>query len=143
MTSPVARERRDGYSSTIARQLNALLTVHANGLRSRRRGPGAVSAIDLVLFHRVVAFLIARFDETNADCARSYANSACYSQHDIQAKVRIMNRAFDARVLAESAPDDPTAQAVLATYDTVLRHLAQTYDIHPDYQQAWRPGSEE
>jgi hypothetical protein len=102
--------------------------------------------MDLVLFHRVVAFLVARLEETSADCARSKAHRSYgphdIQAHDIQAKVRIMNRAFDARVLAGSFPDDPRAQATLAAYDTVLRHLAQTYETHPDYQQAWHPDSE-
>lgn len=82
---------------------------------------------------------MARLDETSADCGRSCAHRS-YAPHDVQAKVRIMNRAFDARMLAVSSPDDIRAQATLAAYDTVLRDLAQAYEYHPDYQQAWRPG---
>lgn len=119
----------------------AVPTVQSNELRSRFRDLESVSAMDLVLFHRVVAFLVARLRETSADCGRSYAHRS-YAPHDIQAKLRIMNRAFDARVLAGSSPDDPRAQATVAAYDTVLRHLAQTYETHPDYQHAWRPDSE-
>jgi hypothetical protein len=85
---------------------------------------------------------MARMDETSADRSRSWAHRS-YAPHDIQAKVRIMNRAFDARMLAVSAPGDVGAQATLAAYDTVLRDLAQAYEYHPDYQQAWRPNSEE
>ncbi|MGH3622664.1 MAG: DUF6221 family protein [Sciscionella sp.] len=32
---------------------------------------------------------------------------------------------------------------MLTVYDAVIRHLAEVYDTHPDYQPHWRPEGEE
>lgn len=94
--------------------------------------------MDLRLFDGVAAFLDARLDDESANPAARYTSRA-EAFKDIEAKVRIVNRAYEARDLVRSFPDDAGAGALLAAYGTVLRHLAEVYDRHPDYQRAWWP----
>jgi hypothetical protein len=94
--------------------------------------------MDLQLFDEVAAFLDARLDDESANPTGRYASRA-EAFKDIEAKVRIMNRADEVRDLVRSFPDDVGATAVLAAYGAVLRHLAEVYDRHPDYQRAWWP----
>lgn len=98
--------------------------------------------MDLALFDSVAAFLEARLDQTSDHRASSYGDAA-YAMKDIEAKVRIMNRAFDAREFVQSFPEDACAQTMFTVYDAVIRHLAEAYDTHPDYERTWRPGGEE
>ncbi len=98
--------------------------------------------MDLALFDTVAAFLDARLDDERANPTGRYASRA-EAFKDLEAKVRIMNRAYDARDLARSFPDDASARAMLTVYDAVIRHLAEVYDTHPDYQHHWRPEGEE
>ena len=94
--------------------------------------------MDLTRFDAVAAFLDARLDEEAANPTRRYT-SRTEAFKDIEAKVRIMNRAHEARDLVRSFPDDPGATAILAVHEAVLRHLAEVYNTHPDYQRDWWP----
>jgi hypothetical protein len=94
--------------------------------------------MDVPLFDSVAAFLEARLDDESANPTGRYADRA-EAFKDIEAKVRIMNRAYEARDLVRSFPDDAGASSVLAAYDAVLRHLAEVYDRHPEYQRHWWP----
>jgi hypothetical protein len=69
---------------------------------------------------------------------RRYANPG-EAYRDIEAKVRIMNRAYEVRDLLESFPDDEGVLAMLGPYEKVIRHLAEVYNRHPDYQRDWWP----
>lgn len=94
--------------------------------------------MDLARFDAVAAFLDARLDEEAANPTRRYT-SRTEAFKDIEAKVRVMNRAYEARDLVGSFPDDPVVTAVLAAHEAVLRHLAEVYNTHPDYQRDWWP----
>lgn len=94
--------------------------------------------MDLQLFDELAAFLEARLGHESANPTGRYTSRA-EAFKDIEAKVRIMNRAGEARDLVRSFPDDAGANAVLAAYGSVLRHLAAVYDRHPDYQRTWWP----
>jgi hypothetical protein len=94
--------------------------------------------VDLELFDEVAAFLDARLDDEVANPTGRYASRA-EAFKDIEAKVRIMNRAHEARDLLRSFPGDVGAITVLAAYGAVLRHLAEVYDRHPGYQRRWWP----
>lgn len=98
--------------------------------------------MDDPLFDAVAAFLDARLDDERANPTGRYVSRA-EAFKDIEAKVRIMNRAYEARDLARSFPDDPSASAMLTVYDAVIRHLAEVYNTHPDYRHHWRPEGEE
>lgn len=69
--------------------------------------------MDLRLFDEVAAFLDARLDDESANRTGRYASRA-EAFKDIEAKVRIMNRAYEARDLVRSFPDDVGAESVLA-----------------------------
>ncbi|MFF0144442.1 hypothetical protein ATK36_3382 [Amycolatopsis sulphurea] len=90
--------------------------------------------MDLARFDAVAAFLDARLDEEAANPTRR-----AEAFKDIEAKVRIMNRAYEARDLVRSFPDDPGTIAILTAHAAVLRHLAEVYNTHPDYQRNWWP----
>jgi hypothetical protein len=92
--------------------------------------------VDLALFDAVAAFLDARLDEEAANPTRRYTSRA-EAFKDIESKVRIMNRAHEARDLVRSFPGDPGVTAILAVHDAVLRHLAEVYNAHPDYRRDW------
>lgn len=94
--------------------------------------------MDDPLFDAVAAFLDARLDDERANPTGRYVSRA-EAFKDIEAKVRIMNRAYEARDLARSFPDDPGTRVTLAAYGAVLRHLAEVYNTHPDYQRDWWP----
>lgn len=94
--------------------------------------------MDLELFDEVAVFLDARLDDERADPTGRYASRA-EAFRDIEAKVRIMNRAHEARDLVRYFPDDAGARAMLTAYGAVLRHLAEIYNRHHDYQRRWWP----
>lgn len=94
--------------------------------------------MNLALFDAVAAFLDARLDEEAANPTRRYTSRA-EAFKDIEAKVRVMNRAYEARDVVRSFPDDPGATAILAVHDAVIRHLAEVYNAHSDYQRDWCP----
>ncbi|TVT55328.1 hypothetical protein FNH05_09730 [Amycolatopsis rhizosphaerae] len=94
--------------------------------------------MDLQLFDEVADFLDVRLDDESANPTGRYTSRA-EAFKDIEAKVRIMNRAREARDLVRSFPDDAGASTMLTAYGTVLRHLAEVYNRYPDYQRRWGP----